>query len=89
MALEEIAAYLVIALIGLSLLTIFVFGIRSISYGKVEPTKMVFMALPFVLFGILGFILPSWTEAGMYTLLTLIGLAIVAMLLSSVKGVFR
>ena len=89
MAIEQIAIYIVIALVGLSMLSILLFGARSIINGKVEPTKMIFLGTPLLMFVILGFILPSWAEAGVYTLVVLIALAIAAMMYTSVRGVFR
>ena len=90
MAIEQIAIIVVIALVGLSLLSILMFGVRSIMNGKVEPSKMLFIGFPFVLFGVLGLaVVPTWAEAGIYTMVVLIAAAIGAMLYTSFRGVFR
>ena len=89
MAIEQIAIYLVIGLVAVSMLCILLFGIRAVAFGKVEPMKMIFLGFPFVLFAILGIVMPTWAEAGVYTLVVMIALAIGAMLFTSVKGVFR
>ena len=90
MPIEQIAIIAVVALVGLSLVTIFLFGIRSVINGKIEPLKMLFLGFPFILFGVLGLgIVPSWAEAGVWTLVVMIGATIVAMLYTSLRGVFR
>lgn len=88
-SLVPIAAWLVTALVGLGVLVILVFGIRSVLYGKVDKMSIVFITLPMLLLVILGFALGDWTMAAMYTLLVMIALAIVTMLVTSVRGVFR
>lgn len=88
-ALVPIGVWLVVALVGLGLLTILVFGIRSMMYGKVDKMSIIFITLPIALMLILGLVMGDWTMAGMYTLLIMIGLAIVTMLVTSVRGVFR
>ena len=90
MPLEQIAIFVVIALVGLSLVSIFLFGIRSLINGKIEPLKMLFLGFPFILFGVLGLgIVPTWAEAGVWTLVVMIAAAVVAMLYTSLRGVFR
>ena len=88
-ALVPIGVWLVVALVGLGLLTILIFGIRSLMYGKVDKMSIIFITLPIALMLILGLVMGDWTMAGMYTLLIMIGLAIVTMLVTSVRGVFR
>ena len=90
MAIEQIAIIIVIALVGLSLLSILLFGIRSIINGKVEPLKMAFLGFPFLMFGILGLATgATWAEAGIWTLVVMIAATIFAMLFTSIRGVFR
>ena len=90
MPIEQIAIIAVVALVGLSLVSILLFGVRSIINGKIEPLKMLFLGFPFVLFGVLGLgIVPSWAEAGVWTLVVMIGATVIAMLYTSFRGVFR
>lgn len=90
MPIEQIAIFAVIVLVGLSLVSILLFGVRSLMNGKIEPTKMVFMGFPFVLFGALGLgIVDTWAEAGIWTLVVMIAAAVLAMLYTSFRGVFR
>ena len=90
MPIEQIAITAVVALVGLSLVTILLFGVRSFMNGKIDPLKTVFIGFPFVLFAVLGFaIVPSWSEAGVWTLVVMIFITILAMFYTSIRGVFR
>ena len=50
----QVAVYLVMALLGLGILAMVGFGIRSLSYGKVEKMTVVFMAVPVVILLLFG-----------------------------------
>ena len=84
----QIALYLVLGLLGLGLAAMLAFGIRSLTYGKVELMTMVFMAVPLVLLLVLGLVMPSWAEAGIMTILITLGLALLALMYTGVKGLF-
>ena len=88
-SLVPLGIWAVIGLVGLGILTIVVFGIRSLVFGKIDKLTIIFVSLPIVMLAILGFAMGDWTRAAMFTLFIMIGLAIVAMLVTSVKGVFR
>ena len=81
--------YAVVGLVGLGILAILAFGLRSLAYGKVDKLTILFVSLPIVMLGVLGLVMDDWARGAMYTLFIMIGLALVAMLLTSVKGVFR
>ncbi len=83
-----IAMWIVGILVGLGLLAMVVFGIRSLTYGKVSPISMVIVSLPVVLLLLLGFIMGDWTLAGIYTFLIMLALAILSLLVTGVKGLF-
>lgn len=90
MPIEQITITAVVALVGLSLVTILLFGVRSFINGKIDPLKSLFIGFPFILFGVLGLgIVPSWSEAGIWTLVVMIAITIVAMFYTSIRGVFR
>ena len=80
---------LTVALIGLGLVAILAFGLRSIAWGKVQLSKVLFMAVPFVLMVVMGFVLDDWARAALYTLMLMLAGSLVAMLLSSVRGIFN
>ena len=84
----QIALYLVLGLLGLGLLAMLVFGVRSLTFGKVDPMTMIFMAVPLLLLVVLGLVMPSWAEAGIMTIMITLGLALLALLYTGVKGLF-
>lgn len=77
-----------IGLTGLGLLTMVVFGLRNVVAGKVKPLSIAFIALPFVLMGALGLAMGDWTKAAIFTLFIVVILALVAIVLSSVRSLF-
>ncbi len=83
-----IAIYLVLALLGLGLLAMLLFGIRSLTYGKVDPMTVTIVTVPIVILLVLGFTMPSWAEAGIMTIVVTLGLALLALLYTGAKGLF-
>jgi hypothetical protein len=81
-----IGIWIVLALVGVSLLAMLLFGIRSVSQGKVKPMSMAAVALPLILLAILGFVLGDWPTAAIYTVLVMMVVAAASMLLASIKG---
>ncbi|MEM1095109.1 MAG: hypothetical protein AAGJ10_10935 [Bacteroidota bacterium] len=82
------AIYLVLALIGLGLLAMALFGLQSVAYGKVKISTMGVIAMPFLIFAGLGFGMGDWAAAGIYALLIMLALTLLAMIASSVRGLF-
>lgn len=82
----NIALYIVFALIGLGLLVMLASGVRSLMFGKVKMTSLAFIAVPPVLFLILGLALPTWTDAGIMTIVISLVLTLVALLVSGIKN---
>lgn len=82
------AIWAVLIVSGLSLLTMAIFSIRALTQGKVEPLSIVLVAIPIVLFGVLGLILGDWTLAAVYGFLIALGLTSLALLLSGMRGLF-
>lgn len=86
MAIEGIGIVAALALTGLSLLTLVGFGIRNLFYGKQEWSSMLIVAGPIALFVVLGLTAMPWANAGILTCLIMIGLGLLALFLSSVRG---
>ena len=82
----NVALYIVFALIGLGLLVMLASGIRSLMFGKVKMLSIAFVAVPPVLFLILGLALPTWTDAGIMTIIVSLALTLLALLVSGVKN---
>jgi hypothetical protein len=83
-----IAIYAALALIGLSVLGMGIFGLRSLAYGKVEPLSIGIIAIPGIVLPVLGFSLQTWAQAGIYTLVVMFGLALLGMLFTGIRKMF-
>ena len=84
-----IALWTALALAGLSVLGIAAAGVRSIWYGKVEPLTVGLIALPGVVFLGLRGGLGSWAQAGMYTLVVLFAVLLLAMVGMGLRQFYR
>lgn len=83
-----IAVYIVVALLGLTLLAMIIFGARSVAFGKINPLTMAINCIPIVLLVILGFVMGDWALAGIWTIAITLGLALLALLVTGIKGLF-
>ena len=83
--------WIAIALAGLALLCVVVFGIRSATYGKLRPVALISVAIPALLFAILYFVFQGEPKpevfAAIWTTVITMVLAIGALLLAGVRGV--
>ncbi len=82
----NIALYLVLGLIGIALLVMLASGVRSLMFGKVKMTSLAFMAVPPILFLILGLAMPTWSDAGIMTIVISLVLTLTALLVSGIKN---
>jgi hypothetical protein len=80
-----IALWAAIGLAGLSILVMGLSGLRSVWYGKVKPLTIAIIAVPGVIVVALGFTLETWVQAGIYTLVTMFGLLILAILFTGLR----
>ena len=87
MSVLNIALYVVFALMGLGLLVMLASGVRSLMFGKVKMLSVGIAAVPLLLFVVLGLALPTWTDAGIMTIILSLGLTLVALLVSGIKNI--
>ncbi|MCY3614422.1 MAG: hypothetical protein OXH03_04915 [Bacteroidetes bacterium] len=87
MSVLNIALYVVFALMGLGLLVMVASGVRSLMFGKVKLLSVGIAAVPLLLFVVLGLALPTWTDAGIMTIILSLGLTLVALLVSGIKNI--
>ena len=80
--------WIVVILTALGVLTITLFGLRSLFYGKVSPFTLVVVAVPLVLLVVLGFVMDDWSQAGILTVLITFALALLALLVSGFASMF-
>jgi len=87
-AILPIAIWAAIALAGLSVLGMGIFGLRSLMYGKVEPLSIVIISIPGILIAVLGASMETWVQAGIYTLVVMFGLALLGLVLTGIRKLF-
>jgi hypothetical protein len=80
-----IALWAAIGLAGLSILVMALSGLRSIWYGKVQPLTIGLIALPGVLVLVLGGVMDTWVQAGIYTLVVLFALLLLGMVATGLR----
>lgn len=71
---------------GASLLAIVLFGIRNLTYGKMDYLTMAILAVPVVLLAALGVLMDTWADAAIFTALILLALTAFSLLGSSIRG---
>lgn len=77
-----------IILMGLALVAIALFGLKSMIHGKVSLLTAAIILIPVVLLVILGLITGDWALAGIWTMVIMFVLAGLSLLLSGVRGLF-
>ena len=88
-AIVPYAVMLVLALVGFGLLAIVLFGARSVVHGKINPISIGMISVPVILLLALGFGSGGdWPWAGVMTVLILLGLAVLSLFISSIRGFF-
>jgi hypothetical protein len=80
-----IALWAAIGLAGLSILVMGITGLRSVWYGKVQPLTIGVIAIPGVIVLVLGGVMETWVQAGIYTLAIMFGLLILAMVATGLR----
>ena len=80
------AVWLVLILIGVSLLAIAVFGARNLTFGKVNPLTIALTFVPIALLAVLGFVTGDWAYAGVIAVLITLAITSVSLLLSGLRG---
>ena len=88
MNLVVISFYIVTALMGLGLLSILLFGVRSFAWGKVNKLTLMILCVPIGLLFVLGFVIGDWARAGILTIAIMLGLAVFSLLATGIKGLF-
>ena len=82
------AIWAVLIVSGLSLLMMATFSIKALAQGKVEPLSIILVAIPILIFAVLGLILGDWALAAVYGFLISLGLSAAALLISGMRGLF-
>jgi len=83
-----VAIYAALALIGLGLLGMGVSGLRSLVYGKVQTLSILIVGIPAVVILVLRGTMETWAQAGIFTLVVMFALALLALLFAGLRSVF-
>lgn len=83
-----LAVWAAIIIMGLALLGLVLFGVRSIMHGKINLLTAAIILVPAVLLVILGLITGDWASAGIWTMVIMFVLAALALFLSGLRGLF-
>lgn len=86
MSIQAIGIIAALVLTGIALLTLLGFAIRNLFYGKQDLSSILFVAVPLILFVVLGLTGMGWVVAGIWTTFVILALAGLALLISSARG---
>lgn len=89
MNISLIAISLTLLMIGVGVLAILAGGIRNINLGKSDFKKVGAFGVPFVVFGISYAILGTMNEAGIATMLFMMGVMILMIVTTGLRGTFK
>jgi hypothetical protein len=82
------AVWAAIIIMGLGLVGMLLFGIRSILHGKINLLTAAIILIPIVLLAVLGVVFGDWAVAGIWTIVLMFALAVIGLLLSGIRGLF-
>lgn len=83
-----ISIWAAVILTGLSLAALALFGLRNLTYGKVETISIAAVALPGVILLILRGTMGAWAEAGITTLIVMFVLSMLGLVYSGITNLF-
>ena len=86
---DNLAVGLALALIGIGVLGMLVSGVRAIIDGRSEFKKVSIMAVPVVVFVISYLTMGTFDQAGIATLVLMIGLMVISIVLTGTRGTFK
>ena len=76
-------------LVGLAILGMIWAGIKAVTQGKQDTKKIVMMAVPFVVFGLSFVIAGEAVEAGVITMLFLMGAMLLLIAFTGIRGILK
>jgi hypothetical protein len=86
---SNLAIGLVLGLIGIGVFAILISGIRNIANGKSEFKKVSVMLVPVIVFAVTFATFGSFNQAGVATMLFMVGTMVVTILFSGTRGTFN
>ncbi|MCC5905407.1 MAG: hypothetical protein JJU13_04330 [Balneolaceae bacterium] len=86
---DTIAVGLVLGLIGIGLVGIALSGIRNVINGKSEFKRVTVMFVPVAVFVISYVTMGTFDQAGMATLVFMMGIMILGIMITGTRGTFK
>ena len=86
---DTLAVGLAMALIAIGVVGIVVSGIRNIINGKSEFKRIAVMVVPVIIFAATYALSGSFDQAGVATMVVMIGLMIVSIFVTGTRGTFK
>ena len=86
---DNLAIGLTLALIGIGVLGILFSGVRNIINGKSEFKKVSIMLIPVAIFAVSFATLGSAAQAGVATMVFMIGAMVLGILITGTRGTFK
>lgn len=86
---ENLAIGLVLGLIGIGVVAIFISGFRNILNGKSDLKRVAVMGVPVAIFVISYVTLGSANQAGVATMMLMIGAMVLGIVLTGTRGTFK
>lgn len=83
-----VSIYLIFALIGLCGIALLVFGLRNLSFGKVNVFTSIVVIVPFVLAVAISLASGDWVYGSIVACLASLAITMVTLLLLGVRGLF-
>ncbi len=86
---DTIAVGLVLGLIGIGVVGIAISGLRNVINGKSEFKRVTVMLVPVGVFVLSYFTMGTFDQAGMATLVFMMGIMVVGILVTGTRGTFK
>lgn len=86
---ENLAIGLTLALIGIGVIGIVFSGLRNVINGKSEIKKVSIMLIPVAVFGISFATMGSVAQAGVATMIFMVGAMALGILITGTRGTFK
>ncbi len=86
---DTLAVGLVMALIAIGVVGIVISGIRNIMNGKSEFKRIAVMVVPVIIFAATYGLSGSFDQAGVATMVVMIGLMVVSIFVTGTRGTFK
>ena len=77
-----------LGLTGLSIVSMAIFSLRNVSYGKVRPITVVLIVAPILLLTVLGFTMQTWAEAGILTVVIMFITSLLGLMGTGIRSLF-